>query len=61
MSKKSSELKELLINQIDDDLWDRELLPHYGMIPDWYDRYMSMATMLHTYFKSLDEETKIDT
>ena len=58
--KKSENLKQMLIDQIDNDLWDREVLPHYALIPDWYDRYMSMATMLHTYFKSLDEERVID-
>lgn len=61
MQKTSGQLKQLLIDQIDNDLWDREELPHYGLAPDWYERYMSMATMLYTYFKSLDEETKIDT
>ena len=36
--KKSGFFDDLL-QHIDDDEYDREVLPHYGLIPDWYIRW----------------------
>lgn len=57
MRKKSESLKLKLVEQIENDLYDREALPHMAMIPEWYDRYMTMITLLHKYFQEVDKES----
>lgn len=44
------DLKQAILNNIDDDLYDREVLPHYGLVPDWYPRYMRLKDMIEEYF-----------
>ena len=31
-----------LLDHIADDEYDREVLPHYGLIPDWYVRWRDL-------------------
>ena len=31
-----------LLQHIDDDEWDRELMPHFGMVPDYYIRWRDL-------------------
>lgn len=35
-----------LLNLIDKDEYDREVMPHYGMIPDFYLRWRDMKDMV---------------
>ena len=42
-------LKEEILDLIDTDLWDRELLPHYGLWPAWYERYMALCKLVWKY------------
>lgn len=39
-----------LFEILEQDEWDRESLPHYGLIPDWYLRYTDLRDFLiHEY------------
>ena len=31
------------------DLWDKEMLPHYGLWPHWHDRYMALCKLVWKY------------
>ena len=46
------ELKEEILNTIDTDLWDKELLPHYGLWPHWHDRYMALCKLVWKYLNT---------
>tara|TARA_R100001510_G_C7654116_1_gene212711 strand:- start:2793 stop:2945 length:153 start_codon:yes stop_codon:yes gene_type:complete len=43
------ELKEKIIKLIEQDIEDGEVLPHYGLIPDWKIRYMDLAKLIWQY------------
>ena len=45
-------LKEMILDEIDTTLWDREVMPHYGLIPDWYVRYKDLAQLVWKYFNT---------
>ncbi len=49
------DLREAILNNIDDDLYDREVLPHVGLVPDWFPRYMRLKDMIEEYF---DQESQ---
>lgn len=38
-----------LLQHIDDDEYDREVLPHYGLIPDWYVRWRDLKNKVKEY------------
>jgi|TARA_B100000035_G_C20932014_1_gene523446 hypothetical protein len=50
MSKE--ELKERLIEMMDQDEHDYHALPHYGLIADWFPRYWDLANMIRTYLQA---------
>ena len=43
------ELKQKILEEIDDTFYDREYLPHVGLIPDWYLRYKDLV-LICKYF-----------
>ena len=43
------ELKEKIIELIEQDIEDGEVLPHYGLIADWKIRYMDLAKLIWQY------------
>ena len=53
---RQEDLKQAILHVIDTDLYDAEVLPHYGMVPDWYPRYMKLKDMIEEY---LDEEVSL--
>ena len=52
----SDDLKQVILQTIDDDLYDAEVLPHHGLVPDWYPRYMKLKDLVEEY---LDEEVTL--
>ena len=50
MSKEK--LREAILGNIDQDLYDGFFLPHIGFVPDWYPRYMRLKDLIEEY---LDE------
>ena len=36
--------------------WDRNIMPHYGLAPDWGPRYTKLAELVKDYLKSESEE-----
>jgi len=52
---RKDDLREAILNNIDDDLYDREVLPHVGLVPDWFPRYMRLKDMIEEYF---DQESQ---
>lgn len=52
----SDDLKQAILHAIDDDLYDAEVLPHHGLVPDWYLRYMKLKDLVEEY---LDEEVTL--
>ena len=62
MDDLASNIKARLRNEI---LWelernhyDKDVLPHYGMVPDWQPRYDRLAKMIWEYLDA--EHTKLD-
>ena len=53
---RSDDLKQVILHTIDTDLYDAEVLPHYGLVPDWYKRYMKLKDLIEEY---LDEEVTL--
>ena len=53
---RSDDLKQAILHNIDIDLHDAEVLPHYGLVPDWYPRYMRLKDLVEEY---LDEEVTL--
>ncbi len=45
-------LKEEILDEIDTTLWDREFMPHHGLVPDWYVRYMDLAKLVWKYLET---------
>jgi len=45
-------LREEILESIYEDFADREILPHYGMIPDWYIRYKDLSKMIIEYLNT---------
>ena len=43
------ELREKIIELIEQDIEDGEVLPHYGLIADWKIRYMDLAKLIWQY------------
>ncbi len=43
------ELKEKIIELIEQDIEDGEVLPHYGLIADWKIRYIDLAKLIWQY------------
>lgn len=46
-------LRNELLWELRSNEWDREVLPHYGLVPDWYPRYKRLAQLIEEY---LDNE-----
>ena len=42
-------LKEEILDTIDTDLWDKEWMPHVGLWPHWYERYMALCKLVWKY------------
>ena len=53
---RSDDLKQVILHTIDEDLYDAEVLPHHGLVPDWYLRYMKLKDLVEEY---LDEEVTL--
>ena len=45
-------LREEILESIYEDYADREVLPHYGMIPDWYLRYKDLSKLVIEYLNT---------
>ena len=43
-------LRVEILESIYEDYADREELPHYGLIPDWYLRYKDLSKLVIEYF-----------
>ena len=53
---RQEDLKQAILHSIDVNLYDAEVLPHYGLAPDWYPRYMRLKDLIEEY---LDEEVTL--
>tara|TARA_R100001510_G_C7656858_1_gene217454 strand:+ start:7186 stop:7341 length:156 start_codon:yes stop_codon:yes gene_type:complete len=45
-------LRKKILESIYEDYADREVLPHYGMIPDWYLRYKDLSKLVIEYLNT---------
>ena len=52
--------RQEIIDYIENTEWDRECLPHYGLIPDWYLRYNELRDLICAYFRRLQESENVD-
>ena len=52
--------RKKIIDYIEDTEWDRECLPHYGLIPDWYIRYNELRDLICAYFNGLQESEDVN-
>ncbi len=52
--------RQEIIDYIENTEWDRECLPHYGLIPDWYLRYNELRDLICAYFRGLQESENVD-
>ena len=52
--------RERLIQYIEDTEYDREVLPHYGLIPDWFIRYKELRDLIINYLDRLEESQDIN-
>ena len=48
--------KDEILELIEETWVDREVMPHYGLIPDWYERYKQLAVLVWKYFDEQDEQ-----
>ena len=48
-------LRNEILWEIKSNEWDKDVLPHYGMVPDWHPRYVRLANLIKEY---LDNECK---
>ena len=39
-----------IAEEIENTLYDRELFPHYGLVPDYFLRYWDLAAAICDYF-----------
>ena len=44
--------KEDILDLLEKNVYDYHVLPHHGLIPDWYERYWQLHMMLKTYFEN---------
>ena len=47
-----------LLWELKSNEFDRDVLPHYGLVPDWFPRYMRLAQLIEEYLYS--EHTELD-
>ena len=52
--------RERLIQYIEDTEYDREVLPHYGLIPDWFIRYNELRDLACAFLNSLEKSQDIN-
>jgi hypothetical protein len=52
--------RERIIQFIEDTEYDRECLPHYGLIPDWFIRYNELRDLIISYLDRLEESEDIN-
>ena len=52
--------RQEIIEYIENTEWDRECLPHYGLIPDWYLRYNELRDLICAYVRGLQESENVD-
>ena len=52
--------RERLIQYIEDTEYDREVLPHYGLIPDWFIRYNELRDLICAFLNSLEKSQDIN-
>ncbi len=52
--------RERLIQYIEDTEYDREVLPHYGLIPDWFIRYNELRDLACAFLNSLEKSQEVD-
>jgi hypothetical protein len=52
--------RERLIEYIEDTEYDREVLPHYGLIPDWFIRYKELRDLTCAFLNSLEYSKDVD-
>ena len=52
--------RERLIQYIEDTEYDREVLPHYGLIPDWGIRYKELRDLTCAFLNSLEKSQNVD-
>ena len=52
--------QERLIQYIEDTEYDREVLPHYGLIPDWHIRYNELRDLTCAFLNSLEKSQDIN-
>ena len=53
-----SRVRNEILWELRSNEWDREILPHYGLVPDWYPRYKRLAQLIEEYLYS--EHTQLD-
>ena len=61
---KSQELRESIFYLLEENEYDYHVLPHYGLISDYYERYWELHVLLLKYFsaeREEKEEAKIET
>ena len=47
--------RERIIQFIEDTEYDRNYLPHFGLIPDWFVRYKELRDLIISYLDRLEE------
>ena len=44
--------KDELLDLLEKNVYDYHVLPHYGMIPDWYERYWELHNLVYSYLNN---------
>lgn len=51
---------ERIIQFIEDTEYDRNNMPHFGLIPDWFVRYEELRDLIIAYLNRLEESEDVN-
>ena len=51
---------ERIIQFIEDTEYDRNYMPHFGLIPDWFVRYEELRDLIIAYLNRLEESEDVN-
>ena len=49
MDKEQFAIRNEILYEIKKNAWDREIMPHYGLAPDYYPRYNRIVELIEKY------------
>jgi hypothetical protein len=58
MDDHKAKIRNEILWELRSNEYDKDVLPHYGMVPDWGPRYHRIAKLIREYLDA--EHTKLD-